>query len=195
VTLDSHVLYIDHGDVVTSAGTAAGMDCCLHLLRQDLGAELANRVARRLVIPPHRQGSQAQYVEQPSFGSTGVDRIAKALEWAQARLESNLDIDTLASHAAMSRRTFTRHFQMATGMSFVRWLTGQRLFLAQRLLETTDVPIEQVASRTGFGSALSLRLAFAKALNTTPSQYRREFGSSTESLDLNSLVPKAMAPM
>ena len=175
VRLDPKVLYIDHGDVVTSAGTAAGLDCCLHLLRQDVGAELANRVARRLVVPPHRQGSQAQFVEQPTLHNTGVDRMARTLEWAQAHLDQDCGIDVLARRAAMGRRTFTRHFHQATGMSVVQWLTAQRLSLAQRLLETTDAPIERVAQKAGFGSPLSLRLSFAKALDTTPSQYRREF--------------------
>lgn len=175
VSLDPKVLYIDHGDVVTSAGTAAGLDCCLHLLRRDIGAELANRVARRLVVPPHRQGSQAQYVEQPSINNSGVDRLARTLEWVQAHLDEDLGIDALARRAAMSRRTFTRHFHDATGLSVVQWLTAQRLSLAQRLLETTDAPIEKVAQKAGFGSPLSLRLSFAKALDTTPSQYRREF--------------------
>ncbi|MBL8438574.1 MAG: helix-turn-helix domain-containing protein [Zoogloeaceae bacterium] len=181
VNLNAQVLYVDHGDVVTSAGTAAAMDCCLHLLRQDLGADLASKVARRLVIPPYRQGNQAQYVEHPSATGTAVNRIARTLEWAQRHLESDLDIDSLARQAAMSRRTFTRHFQKATGMSFVQWLTSQRVFQAQRLLETTELPIEEVAAKVGFGNALSLRLAFAKFLNSTPSHYRREFGSRTES--------------
>lgn len=181
VALDPQVLYIDHGDVVTSAGTAAGLDCCLHLLRQDIGAELANRVARRLVIPPHRQGSQAQYVEHPAIAGAGTGRIARTLEWAQERLHEPLGIDALAGHAAMSRRSFTRYFQKATGMSVVAWLNAQRVVLAQRLLETSELPVETIAERCGFGSALSLRLAFAKALNTTPSQYRREFAGSSRS--------------
>lgn len=183
VTLDSKVLYIDHGDVVTSAGTAAGLDCCLHLLRKDLGSELASRLAKRLVIPPHRQGGQAQYVEQPSNIRTGTNRIADTLEWVRGRLDEEIDIDRLAKHAAMSRRTFTRHFQKATGMTVIQWLTAQRLFLAQRLLETSDATIEQIASKAGFGTALSLRLAFAKSLNTSPSRYREEFGNMTPRTD------------
>lgn len=192
VALDSQVLYIDHGDVVTSAGTAAGLDCCLHLLRKDIGSELTNRLAKRLVIPPHRQGSQAQYVEQPTLTNTGADRIASTLEWARGRLDEEFDIDTLASHAVMSRRTFTRHFQKATGMSVVQWLTAQRLFLAQRLLETTDAPIEQVASKAGFGTALSLRLAFAKSLNTSPGRYRQEFGNASSSTRTEATVGRLL---
>ncbi len=181
VKLEPDVLYIDQGDVVTSAGTAAGLDCCLHLLRQDHGAEIANRLARRLVIPPHRQGNQAQYVEQPSVANRGADRIANTLEWMQGRLDQDLDIDAMAGHAAMSRRTFTRHFHKATGMSVGRWLTAQRVFLAQRLLETSDAPVERIAAQAGFGSSLSLRLCFSKVLHTTPSRYRREFGIQSKS--------------
>lgn len=178
VELDPHVLYIDHGDVVTSAGTAAGLDCCLHLIRKEYGAELANRLARRLVIPPHRQGGQAQYVEHPVRVNGRTDRIGQTLEWAQAHLGEALDIDRLANHAAMSRRTFTRHFQKSTGMSVVPWLTQQRIRLAQRLLETSDSPVERIAEMAGFGNPLSLRIAFMKELNTTPSHYRREFAAS-----------------
>lgn len=176
VTIDPQVLYIDHGDAVTSAGMAAGLDCCLHLLRKACGAELANRLARRLVIPPHRQGSQAQYVEHPVRINGNGDRIGQALEWARGRLGEALDIDGLANHAAMSRRTFTRHFQKATGMSVLQWLTTQRLHLAQRLLETTGTSIERISAMAGFRSPLSLRAAFMKELGTTPSLYRREFG-------------------
>lgn len=181
VTLDPRVLYIDHGDVVTSAGTAASLDCCLHVLRREAGAELANRLAKRLVTPPHRQGSQAQFVEPPA-DPAGKHRLAKTLEWARERLHDDITIDVLARHAAMSRRSFTRHFHKLTGMTVVQWLTGARLFHAQRLLETTDLSIELVAQRAGFGSATSFRLAFLQALNTTPSRYRREFGRTAEGL-------------
>lgn len=176
VTLDSKVLYVDHGDVITSAGTAASLDCCLHLLRKDVGAELANRLAKRLVIPPHRQGSQAQFVEQPVYPKVGTNRVAQTLEWARERLREELNIDTLARQSAMSRRTFTRHFQKMTGMTVVQWLTNQRLFHAQRMLETSELSIEHIALNAGFGTALSMRLAFLNNLNTTPSRYRKEFG-------------------
>lgn len=179
VTLDPLVLYIDHGDVITSAGTAAGLDCCLHLLRKACGAELANRLARRLVIPPHRQGGQAQYVEQPVQANGGAARISQTLDWARGCLDTELNIDKLASHAAMGRRTFTRHFQKATGMTVLQWLTQQRLYLVQRLLESTDIPIERISGMAGFGSALSLRLAFMKELKTTPNRYRQEFRGKT----------------
>lgn len=173
--IDPRVLYIDDGDIVTSAGTAASLDCCLHLLRQQVGAELSNRLARGLVVPPHRQGNQAQFIEQPVPARPGDARLARTLEWAAAHLGEPLTVDALAQHAAMSRRTFTRHFRRTTGATVGEWLTGQRLGLAQQLLETTDTPVEQIADAAGFGTALSLRLHFARAFNTSPAVYRREF--------------------
>jgi transcriptional regulator GlxA family with amidase domain len=175
VRFDPQVLYIDHGQVVTSAGMAAGLDCCLHLLRQLVGAEIAHRVARRLVIPPHRQGSQAQFIDQPSAERGVQHRLGKVMDWARAHLSADLSIDLLAGQASMSRRTFTRQFQRATGMSVMQWLSSERVRLAQRMLETSDLGVEQIAEQCGFGGALSLRTAFARELNTTPGQYRREF--------------------
>lgn len=175
VKLQPDVLYVDDGDVLTSAGTAAGIDLCLHVLRGHLGAEIANRVARRLVVPPHRQGGQAQYVEQPLPERAGADRLAATLEWAAQRLDEPLSLDDMAAHALMSRRSFTRHFRATTGTTVSKWVAAQRLALAQRLLETTELPVEQVAASSGFGSALSLRQHFAAGLRTTPLQYRREF--------------------
>lgn len=169
------VLYVDDGDVVTSAGTAAGLDCCLHLVRRRHGAEIANRIARMLVIAPHRQGGQAQYVEQPLPPSARGDRLADVLAWALAHLDRPHSLDSLAERAAMSRRTFTRRFRKATGTSVGRWLLEQRLARAQRLLETTDGPLEAVAADAGFGSGASLRQHFASALKTSPARYRREF--------------------
>lgn len=175
VRLDAEVLYVDAGDVVTSAGTAAGIDCCLHVARRLRGADVAARIARALVVPPHRQGSQAQYVEQPLAAGSGTGPLARTLEWALAHLDRPLGLDLLAERAAMSRRSFTRHFRRHTGTSVGAWLQAQRLALAQRLLETTALPVERIAERAGFGSALSLRQHFARALRTTPSVYRREF--------------------
>lgn len=175
VRLDPDVLYVDEGDVLTSAGTAAGIDCCLHLLRQRLGAEAANRMARTLVVPPHRQGSQAQYIEQPVLATSRDTPLTKALDWAARHLDAVHSLDSLAARAAMSRRSFTRHFRQHTGTTVGQWLLAQRLALAQRLLETTAQPIERVAERAGFGTALSMRQHFGTALHTTPSLYRREF--------------------
>lgn len=175
VRLDADVLYVDEGSVITSAGTAAGIDCCLHVLRRRHGAETAARVARGLVVPPHRQGSQAQYIEQPVLATAREAPLAKTLDWAVRHLEQPHSIDALAARAAMSRRSFTRHFRRQTGTTVGQWLLRQRLALAQRLLETTSQPVERVAERAGFGSALSLRQHFATAFDTTPARYRREF--------------------
>lgn len=175
VKLDHDALYVEDGQLLTSAGTAASLDCCLHLLRKQIGAELANRVARRLVVSPHRQGGQAQFIEQPVPATVTGDRLSDALAWAQRNLDQTLGIDDLAARALMSRRSFTRHFREHTGTTFIPWLNAQRLSLAQRLLETTDLPIEHIAAAAGFGSALSLRQHFAASLRTSPSAYRREF--------------------
>ncbi|MBV8635826.1 MAG: helix-turn-helix domain-containing protein [Burkholderiaceae bacterium] len=175
VRLDADVLYVDEGDVLTSAGTAAGLDCCLHLLRELCGAEVSNRVARRLVVAPHREGGQAQFIEQPLPESKSDGRLAQVLAWTMAHLSQPHSVDTLAERAAMSRRSFTRHFRQATGTSLVPWLLHQRLTRAQRLLETGRQSIEAVATEAGFGTALSLRLHFQSAFGTTPSNYRKRF--------------------
>jgi len=160
--------------VLTSAGTAAGIDCCLHVVRRQFGAEATNRIARTLVVPPHRQGSQAQYIEQPVLATAGESPLTRALGWAARHLDEPHSLDSLAARAAMSRRSFTR-FRQHTGTTVGQWLLAQRLVLAQRLLETTGQPIERIAERAGFGTSLSLRQHFAAALATTPSTYRREF--------------------
>jgi len=175
VRLDAEVLYVDEGRILTSAGTAAGIDCCLHLLRERHGAEVANQMARRLVTPAHRQGGQAQYVERPVAAEASPDRLAETLQWAGTQLHRPLDLDTLAARAAMSRRTFTRRFRQVTGTTPGNWLAGQRLLLAQRLLEAADTSIDEVAERAGFGTAASLRQQFARVLRTSPSAYRRTF--------------------
>lgn len=175
VRMDRDVLYVDDGDVVTSAGTAASIDCCLHLVRQKWGAEIANSVARLLVVPPHRQGGQAQYVELPVQNTRRGDSFSVALSWATENLHQPLTIDLLADRACMSRRSFTRRFQQTTGESFSRWLLDQRIIVAQRFLEKTDQPIDLIASQVGFASATSLRRHFLKSLKTSPSRYRKEF--------------------
>ncbi|GAA5784130.1 GlxA family transcriptional regulator [Chitiniphilus shinanonensis] len=175
VRVQPAVLYVDDGSVVTSAGTAAGIDCCLHLLRGLVGAERTNQVARFLVVPPYRQGGQAQYIEWPLPASRAGDRLGETLQWALARLDQPLRLDDLAAHAAMSRRTFTRRFRALTGSTVGAWLLHQRLGQAQRLLEQSDAPIEQVAEAAGFGSAISLRQHFAATLGVSPSAYRRTF--------------------
>jgi len=176
IALDRDVLYVDEGDVVTSAGTAAGLDCCLHLLRSDWGAEVANRVARRMVLAPHRQGGQAQFIEQALPVSGASHRLSNLLDSVLGTLDQSHSLDALAERAAMGRRTFTRHFRQLTGTTVGQWLLNQRLALAQRLLETTDRSIDAVAADAGLGSAASLRQHFAVAFNTSPSAYRRQFG-------------------
>jgi transcriptional regulator GlxA family with amidase domain len=178
VRVDREVLYVDEGKVVTSAGVAASLDCCLHVLRQLCGAEVANHVARQLVVAPHRQGGQAQFIERPLPVSGSDDRFAQVLACISEDLTRNHSIDALAERALMSRRNFTRHFRHATGTSFKQWLLNQRLAHAQHLLESSAVSIEMVAQQAGFGSALSLRQHFRSALRTSPSEYRKLYRSA-----------------
>lgn len=178
VRLDPNVLYVDQGNVITSAGTAAGIDCCLHVVRRQYGAEIANRTARSLVVPPHRQGSQAQYIDQPVLAHAADTPLTKTLAWAVRHLDQRHTLDSLAARALMSRRSFTRHFRQHTGTTVGQWLLLQRLSMAQRMLETTDQPIERIAEHAGFGTALSMRQHFSMAFHTTPSLYRREFRGS-----------------
>lgn len=175
VTLDAGALYVDAGAVLTSAGTAAGIDCCLHLVREQLGAEVANRLARRLVVAPHRPGGQAQFIEEPVARDGGGDRLRATLDWAARRVTEPLRLEQLATRSAMSTRTFTRRFRAATGTTFKQWLIDQRVTRARRLLETTDLPVERVASDAGFGTALSMRQHFASSLGTSPLAYRRSY--------------------
>ncbi|MGI4856780.1 MAG: GlxA family transcriptional regulator [Janthinobacterium lividum] len=177
VKLVPDTLYLDTNDgrLVTSAGTAAGLDCCLHLVRYWHGAEVANRVARRLVVAPHRQGGQAQYIEQPLPEAPSGDRLSELLNWAVANLAELHTLDSLAKRTAMSRRNFTRRFRELTGTTVGQWLLGQRLAYAQRLLETTRHSMEAVAQLSGFGSAVSFRQHFSRAYHTSPSAYRMLF--------------------
>ncbi len=176
IDVDPDVLYVDNGDVMTSAGTAAGIDLCLHVVRLDFGAEIANAVARRMVVPPHREGGQAQFVEAPmATGEPGSDRFAATLEFMLEHLDEPLSVEGMADRAAMSPRTFARRFRASTGTTPGQWLVRQRVLLAQRLLETTDDPVELIALRCGFGTAAGLRLHFRRTLATSPLVYRRTF--------------------
>lgn len=180
VQVDEGVLYVDDGDVLTSAGSAAGIDLCLHLIRRDHGPSVANLVARRMVVPPHREGGQAQFVEAPlpsSTGDTDDHRISRSMAWAVANLDQAITLETLARQAAMSTRSYLRHFARSTGTSPARWLIGQRIQASLPLLETTSLPIEQVARAVGFASAVSYRPHFARAMRTSPTAYRRAFGT------------------
>jgi transcriptional regulator GlxA family with amidase domain len=172
--VEPDVLYVDDDPVLTSAGTAAGIDLCLHIVRTDHGATVANRIARRMVVPPHRDGGQAQYVETP-VPVSDCDSLGDVLDWMTANLDSEMTVETLAARAHMSPRTFARRFVAETGTTPHHWLTSQRLLLAQRLLEDTDEPVESIAGRSGFGSAAQLRHHFARRRHTTPQAYRRTF--------------------
>lgn len=169
------VLYVADGNLVTSAGTVAAIDCCLHLLRQRHGCEAANHIARLLVTPPHRPGGQAQYIERPVAKQPSDDRLPGVLEWAREHLSEPLSLDTLADIATMSRRTFTRRFREATGTTVTKWLNAERVARAQQLLETTDMSVERITSEVGFGTTLALRQQCAAQLGTSPSNYRRSF--------------------
>jgi AraC family transcriptional activator FtrA len=179
IRVDPAVLYVDDGDILTSAGSAASMDLALHLVRSDFGAEVANLVARELVVPPHRDGGQAQYIESPVASCPDCDPLAGTLEWASRHLDEDLSVEVLAEHAAMSPRNFARRFRAATGTTPLRWLVGQRIALAQELLETTDQTVEVIATRCGFGTAASFRLHFQRHTRTTPQAYRRTFRGAT----------------
>lgn len=169
------VLYVGDDNIITSAGTVAAIDCCLHLLRERHGSEAANHIARLLVTPPHRPGGQAQYIERPMPKLSSDNRLPSVLEWARENLAESLSLDTLADVAKMSRRTFTRRFRDATGTTVTKWLNAERVARAQQLLETTDMPIERITSESGFGTTLALRQQFAAQLGTSPSNYRRNF--------------------
>ncbi len=177
VSLDVDVLYVDEGNILTSAGTAAAIDCCIHLVRCDHGADVANRLARRLVTAPHRSGGQAQYIEQPLPKPVDSDRIARSMAWASENLCDSIGLDAMAEYAAMSRRNFSRQFRKATGTTASHWLLAQRLALAQRLLETSDQKIDNVACDSGFTSTVSLRQHFLSVFSISPGAYRKQFRS------------------
>jgi transcriptional regulator GlxA family with amidase domain len=175
IDIDPSVLYVGDGTVWTSAGTAAAIDLCLHFVRLDHGAEVANIVARRMVVPPHRDGGQAQYVETPVPSACADDALATTLDWAARHLDQEITVEDLARRARMSPRTFARRFRASAGTTPLQWLLAQRVVLAQRLLESTDLPVEMVALHCGFGSAATLRLHFQRSVGTAPTNYRQVF--------------------
>lgn len=170
-----NVLFVEDGPIATSAGTAAGIDLCLHLVRQSWGSEAANGIARRMVVPAQREGGQAQYVIGPAR-EVQAPTLAPLLDWAQEHLDRDLSVTVLADRAAMSVRTFARRFRLETGTSPHHWVLAQRVALAERLLETAALPIEEVARRCGFSSAAMLRHHFTRLRGTAPTAYRRTFG-------------------
>jgi transcriptional regulator GlxA family with amidase domain len=172
--VDPDVLYIEDGPILTSAGSAAGLDLCLYVIRQEEGAAVANNIARRLVVPPHREGGQRQFVETP-VPSLEADTLRETLDWMKQHLADDMSVESLAARAHMSSRTFARRFRAETGTTPHHWLTGQRVLLAQRLLEETAQSVDAVAELCGFGSAAVLRHHFLRRVGTTPQAYRRTF--------------------
>ncbi len=175
VAVDPDVLFVEDRRVITSAGTAAGIDACLHLVRREHGAAAANVIARRMVVPPQRDGGQSQYIATP-VQECKVDSFAVVAQWMVENLRDDLTVDQLARRALMSPRTFARRFRADMGTTPAAWLNRQRLIRAQQLLEETDTPLEAVANETGFGTAAVMRHHFLKVLQTTPAAYRRTFG-------------------
>jgi transcriptional regulator GlxA family with amidase domain len=175
VDLDPSVLYTDSGTVLTSAGEAAGIDLCLHMIRRDHGATIANEVARATVVPPHREGGQAQYIRHPVLDSPASASTAPARTWALRHLNNPVNLPQMAARSTMSVRTFTRRFRDEIGMSPAQWLLQQRLDRARELLEDTDLPVELVAVEAGFGTTTSLRQHLHTTLGVTPSSYRATF--------------------
>jgi transcriptional regulator GlxA family with amidase domain len=174
--VDPDVLFVQDDKVVTGAGTAAGIDAALHIVRTELGASAANIVARRMVVPPQRDGGQSQYIESP-VPECKSDSFAIVTEWMLENLEKDLTVDVLARRALMSSRTFARKFRAETGTTPAAWLNRQRILRSQQLLEETDEGLEQIAQLTGFGTAAVMRHHFLKVLQTTPTNYRRTFGA------------------
>ncbi|GIF73209.1 AraC family transcriptional regulator [Asanoa siamensis] len=179
VDLDPDVLFVDDGDVLTSAGVAAGIDLCLHVIRRDHGAAVANTAARRCVVPPWRDGGQAQFIERHLPPGDGAASTAATRTWTLERLGEPLTLAAMATHANMSVRTFTRRFREETGVSPARWLLGQRTDHARRLLETTELGVDQVARHAGFGTAAALRQQLHAAIGVSPTTYRRTFRPPT----------------
>jgi transcriptional regulator GlxA family with amidase domain len=175
VRVEPKALYVDEGNLLTSAGSAASLDLCLHVVQRDYGTEIANRVARDLVVPLHRPGGQAQYIETPLPAVGEADLFSEALTWLREHLDEPVTVSDLARRATMSPRTFARRFQASTGTTPLQWILAERVSLAQRLLETTDLPVDAVAGKSGFGTADNLRKHFARAVRTTPQAYRRAF--------------------
>lgn len=175
LSVDPDVLFVDEGDILTGAGSAASIDLCLHIVRQDYGSEVATQLARQLVVPPQRDGGQAQYIEKPLPVLDSSDLFADTVAWVLQHLDEMVTVEDLAVRSAMSPRTFARRFLAATGTTPYQWLLGQRVQLAQRLLEVSDLSIETVAERSGFCTAGNLRKHFSRIVHTSPQAYRHTF--------------------
>lgn len=177
--VDCNVLYVDDGNVLTSAGTAAGIDLCLHIVRKEQGSKVANGIARRMVVPPHRDGGQAQFVTTP-LPTTEVDTLAPLLDWMTENLEADLSVQKLSAKVNMSARTFARRFQAETGTTPARWLNDQRVLAAQNMLENSDLSMDVISQRVGFGNAAVMRQHFVRVRCTTPNSYRRTFRAAPQ---------------
>lgn len=182
IHLDSNSLYTRDERLITSAGTAAGIDCCLSIIRDHYGTAIANRVARRMVVPPYREGGQAQFIERPIPVTTRDSKMNALIDYLRRNLDKPHDLDSLAQYACMSRRTLTRHFLKSTGMSPGEWLNAGRLQRSQELLETTNISIEDVSEKAGFLSTVSFRQSFKAKFGVSPSEWRRTFRGPEEFL-------------
>jgi len=180
--VDPGALYVEDGTILTSAGTSAGIDAGLHLIRKEQGADIAASIARRMVVPPHREGGQAQYIERP-VPETDAESLGELLDWMNQNLDCEQTVDSLAARALMSPRTFARRFRAEVGTTPAAWLTQQRLHRATELLETTDLPVDRIAETVGLGGAAVLRHHFARSMSTTPQAYRRQFGGIPSLVD------------
>jgi transcriptional regulator GlxA family with amidase domain len=178
IDVRADVLYVDDGDVLTSAGVSSGLDLCLHVVRTDLGVEVARRVAQELVAAPHRDGNQAQFIARP-LQTSSIGPVGELCTWAKENLDEQITLEDMAARCAMSPRTLTRHFREATGTTPLQWLLTMRIEEARQLLEATDLSIDEVAERAGFGSGLNLRTHFRRRLDTTPTTYRRNFRTAS----------------
>ncbi|MGY3682612.1 transcriptional regulator GlxA family with amidase domain [Streptomyces sp. TE33382] len=201
VHVDPRELFVDDGDVLTSAGTAAGIDLCLHIVRTDHGTEAAGALARRLVVPPRRSGGQERYLDRSLPEEIGSDPLAEVVAWALEHLHEQFDVETLAARAYMSRRTFDRRFRSLTGSAPLQWLITQRVLQAQRLLETSDYSVDEVAGRCGFRSPVALRGHFRRQLGSSPAAYRAAYrarrpqgGMAEASTVIETVVPSQGSP-
>ncbi|GAA3233269.1 hypothetical protein GCM10020256_49310 [Streptomyces thermocoprophilus] len=205
VHVDPRELFVDDGDVLTSAGTAAGIDLCLHIVRSDHGNEAAGALARRLVVPPRRSGGQERYLDRSLPEEIGADPLAEVVAWALEHLHEQFDVETLAARAYMSRRTFDRRFRSLTGSAPLQWLITQRVLQAQRLLETSDYSVDEVAGRCGFRSPVALRGHFRRQLGSSPAAYRAAYrarrpqgdgpgGKGTDAAEAAPAAPAAATP-
>jgi transcriptional regulator GlxA family with amidase domain len=174
VLVDENVLYVEDHRIITSAGTAAGIDACLHLVRVEFGANVAAAIARDMVVPPHRDGGQAQFIDRP-IPACGSEPMEELLQWMVRHLDEEYSVNELAARVHMSPRTFARRFRSETGATPAAWLNSQRVLRAQELLESTDLNIDEIARESGFGHSVLLRHHFAKVLDTSPQSYRRTF--------------------